>query len=89
MSYEIRYEGDAAEKEAKALADCKNWLGEAQYRKVCEILQQAVKEGASEELLLFGLSMQGIQGYPAAVLVQNAGGKKTKISGELSTPAGV
>ena len=87
MSYEIRYEGGEAKKEAKAIADCKNWLGEKQYRKICKILQQGVKDGASKELLVFCLSMQGIQGYPAAVMAKNAGKKKYKISGELSEQA--
>lgn len=87
MSYEIHYKGSEAEKETKAIADCKNWLGEEQYRKVCKILQQLVKEGASEEQLLFGLSMQGIQGYSAAVMAQNAVDTKAKISGELSSSA--
>ncbi len=89
MSYDIHYKGSEAEKETKAIADCKNWLGETQYRKVCKILQQLVEDGASEEQLLFGLCMQGIQGYPAAVMVQNAVDAKTKISGELSSSAGV
>ena len=87
MSYETRYEGSEADKKAKALADCEEWLGKKQYNKVRKILQQGLKDGASKKLLIFGLSMQGIQGYPAVVMVENAVEEKTKISGELSSQA--
>lgn len=87
MSFEIRYEGDTAAKEAKALADCKDWLGEAQYKRVLRVLQQGAAEGVPKGMLVHALALQGIQGYPAWVMVTHAVEHVAKISGELSPPA--
>jgi hypothetical protein len=68
MGYEIRYDrSNEAEAEAKALADIKKWLGTKQFNKVAKIL--ASDHGrATRFMIILGLSMQGIQGYPAEVM---------------------
>lgn len=69
MSYEIKYENlDSPETIQKALDDCKQWLGNAQFKKVCEILQ-ADNGQSSANLVRIGLMMQGIQGYPAKAMM--------------------
>jgi hypothetical protein len=72
MHHEILYYGDEAEKEDKAIEDCRVWLGKKQFRKVMKILIQGAREGVSEQILSFGLMMQGIQGYSAGVLIKQA-----------------
>jgi len=69
MSYEIQY-SDLGSQETvkKALADCKQWLGNAQFKNVCKILQ-ADNGRTSASLVRFGLMMQGIEGYPAKVMM--------------------
>jgi hypothetical protein len=68
MGYEIRYDrSNEAEAQAKALKDIKQWLGVKQYNKVAKIL--ADDHGRSTRFMItLGLSMQGIQGYPAEVM---------------------
>jgi hypothetical protein len=74
MSYEIKYENlDSAETKAKAIEDCKDWLG-SHFDKVVEILAHANPD-MSPNLVRLGLSMQGIQGYPADVLIETYLGK--------------
>ena len=69
MSYEIKYENlDSPETIQKALDDCKQWLGNAQFKKVCKILQ-ADNGQSSANLVRIGLMMQGIQGYPAKAMM--------------------
>lgn len=53
---------------AKALKDCKDWLGTKQYRKIIQIIK-ADNGRTSRNLLLFGLAMRGVQGYPAEVMI--------------------
>jgi len=69
MSYEIEY-SDLVSPETiqKALDDCKNWLGKTQYKKVCDILE-ANRGQTPRHLVRLGLMMQGIQGYPAEVMI--------------------
>ena len=69
MRYTVKY-GDLGSQETvnKALADCKKWLGNAQFKNVCKILQ-ADNGRTSASLVRFGLMMQGIEGYPATVLM--------------------
>ena len=69
MRYTVRY-SDLASQETvnKALADCKKWLGNAQFKNVCKILQ-ADNGRTSASLIRFGLMMQGIEGYPAKVMM--------------------
>ena len=69
MSYEIQYSNtESAETVKKALNDCKDWLGKAQYKKVCDILK-ADHGQTSPNLIRIGLMMQGIQGYPAQAMI--------------------
>lgn len=69
MRYTVQY-SDLASQETvnKALADCKKWLGNAQFKNVCKILQ-ADNGRTSASLVRFGLSLQGIEGYPATALM--------------------
>ena len=69
-SYEIKYDTlDVSAAQAKAIKDCKEWLGTKQFNKVVKILQ--VDNGqTSKKMVLLGLSFQGIQGYPAEVMVE-------------------
>jgi len=69
MRYTIQYSDLASQETAKkALADCKQWLGSAQFKNVCAILM-ADNGRTSASLVRFGLMMQGIEGYPATVLM--------------------
>jgi hypothetical protein len=68
MHYEIDYTNKANAAEA-AEQDCIEWLGKKQFNKVVAILL-ADERRSSEQLVLLGLSMQGIQGYPARVLME-------------------
>jgi hypothetical protein len=69
MSYEIEYSNTAsAETVKKALDDCKDWLGKARYKKVCDILKTDHGQ-TPPNLIRIGLMMQGIQGYPAQALI--------------------
>jgi len=68
MHHEIKYDlTNTTEAEAKALADCKHWLGTRQFNKVVRLLK-ADKGSSSRTAVRFGLMMQGIQGYPAEVM---------------------
>lgn len=69
MHYEVRYDQqDETAKADAAIADCKKWLGKKQFAQVVRILQND-KGQSTRQLVLFGLAMQGIQGYPAEVMV--------------------
>ena len=69
MSYEIEYDTtDVAKAEAKAIKDCKQWLGVKQFNKVTKILKED-KGRAPRSIIRAGLSFQGIQGYPAEVMI--------------------
>ena len=68
MSYEIKYNTTDPLAESNALMDCRKWLGNRQYRKVIDILK-GDNGRTPRSLVVFGLSMQGIQGYPAQVMV--------------------
>lgn len=72
MHHEILYYGDEGEKEMKAVADCRDWLGEKQFKKVQQILLQGAREGVSDQILRMGLMLQGIQGFPTEVLIKQA-----------------
>lgn len=68
MHYEVRYDQqDETAKADAAIADCREWLGKKQFAKVVQILQDD-KGQSPRQLVLFGLGMQGIQGYPAEVM---------------------
>ena len=69
MSYEIKYDLTLPEAaEAKAVADCKEWLGSKNFKKVVNLLK-ADKGRTSRKMVVFALSFQGIQGYPAEAMV--------------------
>ena len=67
MHYEIDYTNktNAAE---DAEQDCIYWLGKEQFDKLVAILQ-ADEGRTNENLVRLGLSLQGIQGFPAEVLM--------------------
>lgn len=68
MHYEVRYDQqDETAKADAAIADCKKWLGKKRFAQVVRILQDD-KGQSTRRLVLFGLAMQGIQGYPAEVM---------------------
>jgi len=70
MHYDIDYSGmDAAAAEAKAEQDCIKWLGKRQFNKVVGLLQ-ADQQSSKEHMIRLGLAMQGIQGFPAEVMIQ-------------------
>jgi hypothetical protein len=70
MSYEIKYkETDSVETQDKAIQDCKDWLGEDQFNKVVGILRTR-DEKVNQNMMLLALSFQGIQGYPAEVMLE-------------------
>ena len=67
VHYEIDYTNKANAADA-AEKDCIEWLGKKQFNKVVEAL--IADEGrSSEQLVVLALSIQGIQGYPARVLI--------------------
>jgi len=69
MSYEIEYDDlQSPETIQRALEDCKEWLGAKQYKKVCKILADD-KGRTPMSLIVLGLMMQGIQGYPAKAMI--------------------
>ena len=69
MSYEIAYDDiESSETIQKALDDCKQWLCNAQFKKVCKILKEDAGR-SPEHLVRLGLAMQGIQGYPATAMM--------------------
>jgi hypothetical protein len=69
MSYEIEYNDlESPETIQRALDDCKEWLGNAQYKKICKILADD-KGRTSRNMIRMGLMMQGIQGYPAEAMI--------------------
>ena len=68
MGYTIKYDRlNEDEAQAKAIKDVKDWLGTKQFNKVAKIL--ANDHGRSSRFMItLGLSMQGIEGYPAEVM---------------------
>jgi hypothetical protein len=69
MGYEIKYDTtDRSKSETKALADVKHWLGTKQFNKVAKILASD-RGNTSRFMVTLALSMQGIEGYPAEVMV--------------------
>ena len=69
MSYEIQYDLSLPEQaQAQAIADCKDWLGSKKFKQVISLLK-ADKGRTSRKMVVFALSFQGIQGYPAEAMV--------------------
>jgi hypothetical protein len=69
MSYNIEYDLSLPEQaQAQAIADCKDWLGSKKFKKVVNLLKED-KGRTSRNIVIFALSFQGIQGYPAEAMV--------------------
>ena len=69
MSYNIEYDLSLPEQaQAQAIADCKDWLGSKKFKQVVSLLK-GDKGRTSRNLVIFALSFQGIQGYPAEAMV--------------------
>lgn len=68
------------EKERAALRDCRQYLGNAQYRKVRKTLRKYLIH-FDAEFTTQGLCMIGIQGYPATVLVESVSRSMHGING--------
>lgn len=64
------------EKEAKALADCKEWFGEERYEKIVQTFK-AEKTVPTFQKFSFLLCMGGVEGYPVRVLYEHIYGKET------------
>jgi len=69
MSRTVEYTGKGAAE--KALQDCMDWLGD-DYNRIMGLLVGALQEGTAKQALQMGLMMQGIQGYPAIVMIDTA-----------------
>ena len=82
MSYEIHYSDcKSPETIQKALDDCKRWLGAKQYKKVCKILE-ADNGQTPRNLVRVGLMMQGIEGYPAEVMIDTYWNQQRELFGQ-------
>jgi len=69
MHYTIEYDDVAScATKQKALDDCRQWLGRRQFNKVVRLLKEDQQQ-SSRYMVTVGLSFQGIEGYPAEVLI--------------------
>ena len=66
MPYEIKY--DRETDRDKAIQDAKDYIGD-RWPRVYGILKDLAKSGTGE-ILVFGLSLQGVEGYPAEMIVE-------------------
>lgn len=71
MHTTIEYVGTPWDKEEAALHDCREWLGD-NFEHVMHNLEIAVEAGVSQKMLISGLALAGIQGYPAHVMAMRA-----------------
>jgi len=71
-SYEIKYDtSNVSEAQAKAVQDCKDWLGSKGFDALMKEFERVNGGGASPKREIeVALMMIGIQGYPAQVLVE-------------------
>ena len=78
MHYERDYSGQP-EWMAKvdALKDAQEWLGKVKYRRVVKLLKNDYV--SSKRMLLLGLALVGIQGYPAHVMIDVYAPKQLKL----------
>ena len=69
-SYTIDYSDipDGDQKMYCAIHDCKEYLGTRRFKKLVFLLQED-KGRTSRYLVKLGLSLQGIQGYPADAMI--------------------
>lgn len=65
-----------AEKRAKALSDCREWLGDRFTSMVEELRKQMPKPMTQADIkgLAACLSIAGIKGYPATVMAEHVAG---------------
>ena len=68
MHHTIKYDVTSLKSEAKAIKDCKDWLGTKQFNKVVNIIKNDCGK-TSRGFVVIGLALQGIQGYPAEVMI--------------------
>ena len=69
MHYTIEYDDvTSCDTKQKALDDCRKWLGRRQFNKVVQLLKEDQQQ-SSRYMVTVGLSFQGIEGYPAEVLI--------------------
>jgi hypothetical protein len=69
MRYTIEYDDTSSpETVQKALNDCRQWLGTKQFNKVVRLLKEDQQQ-SSRYMVTIGLSFQGIEGYPAEVMI--------------------
>ena len=70
MSFTVDYNAypEGEQRVMAALTDCKKWLGTRDYRKVVKALS-ADHGRTSRNMLRLRLAMNGIQGFPAEVLL--------------------
>lgn len=70
MHYFIEYENlESDVTKRKALQDCKDFLGARKFKEVSLILANDHRQ-TSKHIVLFGLSLTGIEGYPAEVMLE-------------------
>jgi len=71
-SYTIKYDtSNVSESQAKAIKDCKDWLGAKGFDALMKEFERDNAGGASPKREIeVALMMIGIQGYPAQVLVE-------------------
>lgn len=70
MARIIDYGVDTEEARARALADCQDWLADDYYR-ITGLIGKALQAGEKSQRIIMALCMQGIEGYPAQVLVEH------------------
>ena len=68
MHYDIKYDTSSPDAPAKALKDCEAFLGRRQFLKVIRTLRNT-EQGHNRRFVIMCVGLQGIQGYPAEVMV--------------------
>ena len=69
MHYNVDYSGMTEEEQVKkALKDIKEWWGTTHYNKCVKALQQDAGK-STRQLLLVGMSLSGVEGFPAHAFI--------------------
>ena len=69
MHYDRHYTADNEKlNRAEAITDCIEWLGEDTFNKLVKELKKC--RNCTLDYLYFGISLTGIEGYPAKVLIE-------------------
>lgn len=69
MHYNVDYSGMTEEEQVKkALKDIKEWWGTAHYNKCAKALQEDAGK-STRQLLLVGMSLAGVEGFPAHAFI--------------------